>query len=125
MTPALLAAALLAASPAHAADGTDDAAERARALAAGLRCVVCQNQSLVDSDADLARDMRAIIRERIDAGDSDGEVRDYLVERYGEFILLKPPLRPSTWILWGGPAAFLGFALLLAATRLRRRRRDT
>lgn len=122
MTPALLAAALFAAPAAMAADDAD-AAARARALATGLRCVVCQNQSLVDSDADLARDMRAIIRERIDAGDSDAEVRDYLVERYGEFILLRPPLRPSTWILWAGPAVFLGLALLLAATRLRRRGR--
>lgn len=123
MIRVLLAAALPALSAAAAAEGADDAAARARALAGELRCVVCQNQSLVDSDADLARDMRAVIRERIDAGDSDEEVRGYLVERYGEFILLRPPFRPSTWILWGGPAAFLALALALAATRLRRRGR--
>ncbi|MCB2009459.1 MAG: cytochrome c-type biogenesis protein CcmH [Geminicoccaceae bacterium] len=83
--------------------------ERARSLGRELRCLVCQNQSIDDSDADLARDLRILVRERLESGDSDQQVRDYLVARYGEFVLLKPPVQASTWLLWAGP-----FALLLA-----------
>lgn len=96
--------------------------ERVRALAAELRCVVCQNQSLLDSDADLAKDMRALIRERVAAGDTDEVIVDFLVERYGDFILLQPPFKPTTWFLWLGPLAFLLLALALARTRVRRAR---
>lgn len=96
--------------------------ERVRALAAELRCVVCQNQSLLDSDADLAKDMRALIRERVTAGDTDEAIVDFLVERYGDFILLQPPFKPATWFLWLGPLAFLLLALALARTRVRRAR---
>ncbi len=109
---------------AAAAEDTTSTTERERGLASELRCVVCQNQSLLDSDADLARDMRGLIRKRIKLGDSNEEIRAFLVERYGDFILLKPPLKPSTWILWGGPAFFLALAILLAVTRIRRRRAD-
>ena len=90
--------------------------ERARQLSKGLRCVVCQNQSIDDSDAGLARDMRLLVRERLVAGDTDAEVRDYLVARYGEFVLLRPPVGLGTVLLWGAPAVFL---LLGAAAFLR------
>ena len=86
-----------------------DAAQekRARAISAGLRCLVCQNQSIDDSDAPLARDLRLIVRERIKAGDNDAAVVDYVVERYGEYVLLKPPLTTSTLILWASPLLLL------------------
>ncbi len=109
---------ILASVPATA----ETADERVRALAAELRCVVCQNQSLLDSDADLAKDMRALIRERVAAGDPDEAIVDFLVERYGDFILLQPPFKPATWFLWLGPLAFLLLALALARTRVRRAR---
>jgi cytochrome c-type biogenesis protein CcmH len=73
---------------------------RARNLSRELRCMVCQNQSIDDSEAPLARDLRLLVRERIAAGDSDQQVLDFLVARYGEFVLLKPRLEPSTWLLW-------------------------
>jgi cytochrome c-type biogenesis protein CcmH len=84
--------------------------QRARALGQELRCLVCQNQSIDDSDAPLAKDLRKIVRERLVAGDSDEEIRQFLVARYGKFVLLKPPVEPSTWLLWAGP-----FVVLLAA----------
>ena len=93
---------------------------RARALSEGLRCLVCQNQSIDDSNAPLARDLRLIIRERLKAGDSDTQAIDFVVARYGEFVLLRPRFAPGTWVLWIGP-----FALLLIAAAflyLRRRR---
>ena len=95
---------------------------RARALSAELRCMVCQNQSIDDSDAPLARDLRVLLRERLAAGDSDEEVLDFLVARYGEFILLKPRFNWQTALLWAAPIAVLvigGVAIVLA---LRRRR---
>ncbi len=100
----------------------DDPDARMRALAEELRCVVCQNQSLLDSDADLAKDMRELIRERAAAGDTDEAIIAFLVERYGDFILLQPPFKPATWALWLGPLAFVLVALALARTRLRRGR---
>ena len=80
---------------------------RARALSAHLRCMVCQNQSIDDSDASLARDLRILVRERITAGDTDEEVLDYLVDRYGEFVLLKPRVSARNLVLWITPAALL------------------
>jgi cytochrome c-type biogenesis protein CcmH len=82
---------------------------RARALSAQLRCLVCQNESIDESHADLARDLRVLVRERLQAGDSDDHVRTFLVLRYGDFILLKPPFKLETWLLWGAP-----FLILLA-----------
>ena len=82
---------------------------RARALSAQLRCMVCQNESIDESNADLARDLRLLVRERLQAGDSDDQIRAFLVRRYGDFILLKPPFKPETWPLWGAP-----FLVLLA-----------
>lgn len=73
---------------------------RARALSAGLRCLVCQNQSIDDSDAPLAKDLRVLVRERLKAGDSDDEIIAFVVSRYGEFVLLKPRFTPHTWLLW-------------------------
>ncbi len=80
---------------------------RARALSQELRCLVCQNQSIDDSAAPLAHDLRVILRERIAAGDSDKQALGYLVARYGDFVLLKPPFQPDTWALWLGPLAVL------------------
>ncbi len=85
---------------------------RARALSTGLRCLVCRNQSIDDSNAELARDLRIVLRERMVAGDSDDEALDYLVDRYGNYILLKPPFNISTLLLWIGPGLFLLAALL-------------
>lgn len=100
---------------------------RARAISAGLRCLVCQNQSIDDSDADLAKDLRVLVRERLESGDSDGEVIDYLVARYGEFVLLRPRLSTGTLILWGTPVALLlaGGAFALLSSRRRRAERPT
>jgi cytochrome c-type biogenesis protein CcmH len=97
---------------------------RARALSKELRCMVCQNQSIDDSDAPLARDLRILVRERLKAGDSDAQVLDFLVARYGEFVLLKPRLSGHTALLWGMPVAalLLGTIALLVAWRRYRKR---
>ena len=95
---------------------------RARALSRDIRCQVCQNQSIDDSNAPLAADLRRIVRERIVAGDSDEAVSEFLVRRYGENVLMRPPVRPATWPLWFGPAAILlvaGGALLMVIRRKR------
>jgi cytochrome c-type biogenesis protein CcmH len=96
---------------------------RARALSRELRCMVCQNQSIDDSDAPLARDLRLLVRERIAAGDIDSQVLDFLVARYGAFVLLKPPFETATLLLWLLPPLVLaaGAALLWAGARRRRR----
>ena len=94
---------------------------RARDLSRELRCMVCQNQSIDDSDAPLARDLRLIVRERIAAGDSNGQVIDFLVARYGEFVLLKPRLNSHTWILWFLPPLLLAGGTLGLWTFSRRR----
>jgi len=96
---------------------------RARELGRELRCLVCQNQSIDDSDADLARDLRLIVRERIGKGDSDNDVRRFLVERYGDYVLLKPPFKSSTLALWLGPPVLLLGAAGTVALFYRRRRR--
>ena len=95
---------------------------RARALSKELRCMVCQNQSIDDSDAPLARDLRVLVRERLQAGDSDGQVIDFLVARYGEFVLLKPRFSLHTALLWLGPAAVMligALGLFVLARRYR------
>jgi len=94
---------------------------RAREISKGLRCVVCQNQSIDDSDATLARDLRVLVRDRLTAGDSDKEVIDYVVSRYGDFVLLKPPVKGSTMVLWAGPGIIAVLALLWAVVFFRRR----
>ncbi|MBA3050754.1 MAG: cytochrome c-type biogenesis protein CcmH [Alphaproteobacteria bacterium] len=93
---------------------------RAREISQDLRCVVCQNQSIDDSDAPLAADLRAIVRERLTAGDSDEEVMAYIVARYGNFVLLKPPLDGQTLLLWSAPLLVLipgGLGLILYLRR--------
>jgi cytochrome c-type biogenesis protein CcmH len=97
---------------------------RARALSAELRCMVCQNQSIDDSDAPLARDLRLVLRERIAAGDSDDEVTQFLVARYGDFILLKPRLKPETLLLWATPVLVLLAGIGLIFWSRRRSRKD-
>jgi cytochrome c-type biogenesis protein CcmH len=94
---------------------------RARALSRELRCMVCQNQSIDDSDAPLARDLRILVRERLKAGDNDNQVIDFLVARYGEFVLLKPRVAWHTAVLWGAPLVLLvGGALILLVFARRR-----
>ena len=95
---------------------------RARALSRELRCMVCQNQSIDDSEAPLAHDLRVLVRERLKAGDSDAQVLDFLVARYGEFVLLKPPLSWHTAALWGLPPALLLLGIGIIVIVLRRRR---
>jgi cytochrome c-type biogenesis protein CcmH len=93
--------------------------QRARNISANLRCLVCQNQSIDDSDASLAKDLRLLVRERLKAGDSDPQVKEFLVARYGNFILLKPPFEWDTLLLWLSPFAILGLgaAAMFAARR--------
>jgi cytochrome c-type biogenesis protein CcmH len=98
---------------------------RARAIGQGLRCLVCQNQSIDDSNAELAHDLRVLVRQRLVAGDSDAEVVQYVVDRYGQFVLLKPPVEPSTYLLWLSPAIVLLLGLAGVAAYLVRRRRDS
>ena len=95
---------------------------RARTISEGLRCLVCQNQSIDDSDADLAHDLRVIVRERLTAGDTDDQVRAYLVARYGEYVLLNPVIAPHTLVLWiAAPVALVlgGIAVVIGARRRR------
>ena len=94
---------------------------RAREIGKELRCLVCQNQSIDDSDAELARDLRVLVRERLKAGDDDQEVIDYVVSRYGDFVLLKPPFKTSTLALWLGPCvvALIAIAAVIAFYRRR------
>lgn len=113
----LLAGAWAYCLSAHAVDTElpfDDAAlnERYGALIHEVRCLVCQNQTIADSNAPLAADLRREIRERVAAGESDKEIVEFIVGRYGDFALYRPPVRPSTWALWGAPALFV----LLGAT---------
>ena len=125
----LVALALLGATPLHAVQVDeilpDPALEaRAREISQDLRCMVCQNQSIDDSEAPLARDLRLLVRERLKAGDSDAQVVDFMVARYGEFVLLKPRMSWHTAILWGAPLAILiaglfaiGFSVLRRSAR--------
>ncbi|TAJ81595.1 cytochrome c-type biogenesis protein [Reyranella sp.] len=125
MKVALALLLLLFASPAFAVDPSEvlpnPALEsRAREIGRALRCVVCQNQSIDDSNAEVARDMRRAVRERLTAGDNDAAVFDFMVARYGDYVLLKPPFKSGTLILWlGAPLVLLiaGGALLIAARR--------
>lgn len=111
----LAAACVRAAAPAGA-----ELEQRSAALAHQLRCVVCQNQSIADSQADLAVDLRREVRDQLARGRSEQQVIDYMVERYGEFVLYKPPVSSTTWLLWAGPALLLAGGLLALVLRLRR-----
>ena len=130
---ACLALLLLAAPVAHAVQPDEVMADtakeqRARALSRELRCMVCQNQSIDDSDAPLARDLRLLVRERLAAGDSDNQVLDFLVARYGQFVLLKPRFERQTLLLWLLPPLLLlggGLALWLQVRRRSQRGVET
>src|SRR5262245_60298627 len=121
----LLAAAPLAAQAGEAVPTENDpvAAARAVHLANELRCLVCQNQSIAESNAELAVDLRRQIREQIAAGRSDGEIVDFMVARYGDFVLYRPPLKLSTVLLWLGPLLLLAAGCWILARQLRLRRR--
>ena len=95
---------------------------RARALSQELRCLVCQNQSIDDSNAPLAQDLRVLVRERLAAGDSDQQVMAFVTERYGDYVLLRPPVQDNTYVLWFGPAALLVIGAVIAAVVLSRGR---
>jgi cytochrome c-type biogenesis protein CcmH len=126
----VMATAIMAALPAKAVQPDEVLPDpgleaRARAISEGLRCLVCQNQSIDDSDAPLAKDLRLLVRERLKAGDSDQEIVDFVVARYGEFVLLKPRLSPHTLILWFATPVLFGAALLLIWLAYRRRKAAT
>ncbi|MGK2286967.1 cytochrome c-type biogenesis protein [Pedomonas sp. V897] len=95
--------------------------EMARAIMTEVRCLVCQGESIAESNADYAADLRRLVRERVAAGDSPEDVKAYLVSRYGDWVLLKPPVKPETYVLWAAPALFLGLGLLLVWRIFRRR----
>jgi cytochrome c-type biogenesis protein CcmH len=135
MRSALIVLALLAATPALA-DSLLPAAEyadtqlpdprqerQAKALMETIRCLVCQGQSIADSDAEMAGDMRSMIRRRIRAGETPGQIRDWLVSRYGNWVTYDPPLEPVTWPLWAAPVLLVLAGLFLARNRFKRRRR--
>ncbi len=118
---ALVASSAIAARPAAQLDASG--ARRAAALAEQLRCLVCQNQSIAESSAELAVDLRREIGEQIRAGRSDQDIIDFMVARYGDFVLYRPPVKPHTWLLWFGPALLAIAALIGFARALRNRRR--
>ena len=109
---------------AEAPPAADDPAleKRVSELAAELRCLVCQNQSLADSNAPLAVDLRNQIRERMQQGESEGQIVDFMVARYGEFVLYRPPMKAATLVLWFGPALLVAAGLYLLFAHVRRRR---
>ena len=115
----LVSAAASALEPIKFSDDAEEA--RFRALSAELRCVMCQNQSLADSNAQIAHDLRVQVLTLMREGKTDGEIKDYLVARYSDFVLYSPPVRPSTWLLWFGPALILlgGAAVLVVVVRKR------
>jgi len=98
--------------------------QRYMALISQLRCLVCQNQSLADSDAELAHDLRVEVYEHMQQGKSDEEVVDFLVSRYGDFVLYNPPVKPSTYLLWYGPFVLLALGLILLVRNIRQRTRQ-
>jgi cytochrome c-type biogenesis protein CcmH len=127
--PALLAALAGVACIAAAADPAERLADpaqeaHARALFADVRCLVCQNESIDDSEAPLAGDLRRIIREQVKAGKSDPQIKGYLTDRYGQFVLMRPAFDPGNLALWAGPFLVVAFGLFLLLGRLRNRQPD-
>ncbi|WP_158925107.1 cytochrome c-type biogenesis protein [Acidisphaera sp. S103] len=123
---ALATTLLLAATPTHAVEPSERLANpvleaRARTISEGLRCLVCQNESIDESGADLAHDIRIFLRQRLTAGDTDAQAIQAVVNRYGQFVLLKPPVEPATYILWYGPPALVVIGLAGSLLWLRRR----
>lgn len=124
---ALLLLGLIAAGPAFAVNPDERLSDpvleaRARALSQQLRCLVCQSESIDDSNADLAHDLRVLVRDRLKAGDSDADVLAYLRARYGDYVLLNPPVERATWLLWFGPGAVLLVVLVGVGIAARRRK---
>ncbi len=122
----VVAATGLAISPGRAVEPAERLADpaleaRARTISAELRCLVCQNESIDESHADLAHDIRVLVRERLQAGDTNALARQAVVDRYGQFVLLRPPVEPATWLLWFGPPSLLvcGFAATVLWLRSR------
>jgi cytochrome c-type biogenesis protein CcmH len=124
LLPILLAATLAPAFAKEAAPAAADPAAEARmmALSSELRCLVCQNQTIADSNADLAVDLRGEIREKIQSGMSDAEIKDFMVARYGDFVLYRPPVKTTTLILWIGPFLLLAVGGGILYVNLKRRR---
>ena len=123
MVLCLLAAPLAAVQPDEVLD--DPALEqRARALSDGLRCPVCRNESIDESNAGLARDLRLLVRERLEAGDSDAQVMEFVVTRYGEYVLLKPDITGANWLLWASGPLTLLFAAGVVVSFSRRRAKE-
>jgi cytochrome c-type biogenesis protein CcmH len=118
---ALFAHAALAIDPLPFKDVAEQ--ERFQRLVAELRCTVCQNQNLADSNAELAKDLRLRVFEMMQQGRSDPEIKQFLVERYGDFVLYRPPVKPQTWLLWFGPAVVVLIGAVLVVLSVRRRAR--
>jgi cytochrome c-type biogenesis protein CcmH len=123
----LIALFFVSALAAHAVEPSERLSDatleaRARAISSQLRCLVCQNESIDESGADLAHDIRMFVRERLTAGDTNAQATQALVNRYGQFVLLKPPVEPATYVLWYGPPALLAVGLAGTAVWLTRRR---
>ncbi len=108
----------LAIDPLPFADAKEE--QRFQHLVRELRCLVCQNQNLADSDAFLAKDLRAEVFELMRSGKTDAEIKSFLTDRYGDFVLYKPPVKPGTWVLWFGPLLILAIGILIARRQLRR-----
>ena len=123
---AVIAAVFCMAAASDPAERLPDPADeaRARALFAQVRCLVCQNESIDDSEAELAHDLRAIVREQVAAGRSDAQIRSFLTDRYGEFVLLKPAFSPGNAALWLVPFLIVGLGVCLLIRQLRRRGPD-
>ncbi|QPM89851.1 cytochrome c-type biogenesis protein [Pseudooceanicola algae] len=121
MTPSFVAPGLAVQPNEVLADPTLES--RAREISQGLRCLVCRNENIDDSNADLARDLRLLVRERLTAGDSDAEVLDFVTDRYGEYVLLQPRVTGANWLLWGAGPAMLLLGLIGALVFVRRRGR--
>jgi len=117
----LLAPAALHAEPAPVPALSADQEQRADRLAHGLRCLVCQNQTLAESNAPLALDMRKLIRDQLAEGKTDAQVMRFFQDRYGDFVRYDPPFKPATWLLWLGPFALLALGFLVLARTLKRR----
>ena len=121
----LAASAIVQAKVESAAFATPEQEQRYRSLISELRCLVCQNQNIADSNADLAKDLRRQIREMIERGDSDQAIIDFMVARYGDFVLYRPPFKAITALLWVGPFLFLAGGLMVMIVIIRKRSRNT
>jgi cytochrome c-type biogenesis protein CcmH len=119
---ALACSFIIAASPALAQQASA-LEQRVTRITEELRCLVCQNQSIADSHAELAVQLKSQVREQLEQGRSDAEVRDYMVQRYGDFVLYRPPVRASTWLLWFGPVLFLLIAASVLISKFRQAQR--